>query len=100
MEKYTAHTEPLASIIRVFKSEDSYGDEYLWCCTLRWISPIKVELCGVIDFPNFEYRHAIGKTLWKMGVKEVIFTRKKDNQERTVVIDVDNMAKREKWADS
>lgn len=99
MNDYVAHVESVASIIRIFDVDKDFGDEYLWCCTLRWINPTKVELCGVVDFPNMSYRHAMGKTLWKMGVKEVIFNRKKDNKERTITIDVESMAKREKWPD-
>lgn len=97
MTNYSAHIEPLASIIRVFNAGDKYGDKYLWSCAIRWISPTKVELCSVIDFPVFAYRHAIGITLWKMGVTEVFFIRKKDGKDRVVIIDVENMAKREGW---
>ena len=40
--------EHLASVLRIFRDGDEYGDRYVWCCTVKWISFTEVELCGVV----------------------------------------------------
>lgn len=94
---FIAHVEPISSILRVFVNEKGYGEKYLWCCTLRWLNPKKVELCAVTDFPNLAFRRAIGKALWNQGAKELFFTRKFDGKDRTITIDLINAAERENW---
>lgn len=98
MHDFVAHVEPVSSVLRVFVNDKNYGDEYLWCCTVRWINVEKVELCGVTEFPNLSFRHAIGKALWDIGVKEVFFVRKFGGKDRAVNIDLVGMAQRENWS--
>lgn len=97
MYDFIAHVEPISSVLRVFVNEKSYGEEYLWCCTVRWINPEKVELCAVTDFPNLAFRHAIGKALWEIGVKEIFFVRKIGDKDRVINVDLISMANRENW---
>lgn len=97
MENFKADIEPISSVLRIFSKDCEYGDQYCWCCTIRWVNQKKVELCGVTEFPKLEYRKSIAKALWLIGVKEVFFIRIKDGKPRTVIFDVETFVRREKW---
>lgn len=82
------HLEPLTSILRVYDEGKSYGDEYLWCCTVRYVNIEEVELCGVTNF-KMEYKTPIIKAFGLYGIKRLFFYRKLNGSTRRVDINIE-----------
>ena len=42
-----AHLEPVVGILRLYEDGKTFGDEYVWSATLKWVDSETVEICGV-----------------------------------------------------
>lgn len=91
---YVAELEPLTSQLRIFHLGGSYGEQYIWTCTVRWVSPEEAELMAVTDFPALAMRHAIAEAMWLAGAKFVFFTRIKNGVKKFVRVDVAKLLNR------
>lgn len=93
---YVADLEPLTSQLRIFRAGDSYGNQYLWTCTVRWVNPNEAELMAVTDFPDLSMRHAIADAMNAAGCKVVFFTRIRNGQKKYVRVEVAALIDRKK----
>jgi len=76
----TSHFEPLAGLIRIFEEGKTYGDEYIWCATCRFIDIDKVEIMGVIEPLTPSIWRAIRAKFGEMNVSKIVFARKRDGK--------------------
>jgi len=70
------HFEPISGVLRIFEDGKEYGDEYVWCVTVKFLTRTKVELCGIIKAPTPSMWKAIRTTLWNMNIDTVVMERK------------------------
>ena len=84
--KPTAHIELFSGCLRIFEHGKSYGDEYVFSCSVCWINCEEVELKGVVSF-NANYRRPICAILLDHGVKVVRWTRKSKSGDRMIRVD-------------
>ncbi len=96
MNAYVAELEPLTSQLGILKVGGSYGDQYIWTCTVRWLNPQEAELMAIVDFPDLSLRHAVAEAMWKAGAKSVFFTRIKRDEKRLVRVDLSRLMQRRK----
>jgi hypothetical protein len=94
MAEYSTDLEHLSSQLRVYRQGSSYGEQYLWTCTVRWISPQEAELMAVSEFPDLDMRHAIAKAMFEAGAERGFFTRIKNGQKRRVDFNFRNLVRR------
>lgn len=73
-----AHFEPLAGVIRVFEDGKSYGDEYVWCATCRFLDVDRVEILGVTKPMKPSVWRSIVEKFREMGVSKIVFIRKRN----------------------
>lgn len=93
---YVAELEPLTSQLRIFHVGGSYGEQYIWTCTVRWVSPEEAELMAVTDFPDLAMRHAIADAMNVAGAKFVFFTRIKNGRKKFIRLELANLLRRRK----
>ena len=86
----TAHIELFAGCLRVFAPGSKYGDEYVFSCSLHWLSCEEVELKGITSCAKspIGYRHAIRDILINHGVKVLRWERKGCGEERLIRVDI------------
>lgn len=93
---YVAELEPLTSQLRIFKVGGSYGDQYIWTCTVRWLNPHEAELMAIVDFPDLSLRHAVAEAMHVAGAKFVFFTRIKNGKKKFIRLELANLIRRRK----
>lgn len=84
--KQKAHIELFSGCLRVFEPGKSYGDEYIFSCSVHWINCDEVELKGVTSYSP-KYRRPLCDALARYGVKVLRWTRKGANSDRVVRVD-------------
>ena len=75
-----AHLEILSGVIRVFGEDKSYGDEYDWCSSVRFIDIKTVELLGITSPPKLSQTKAMLRSLAEFGVEAMVFYRMKNGK--------------------
>jgi hypothetical protein len=72
--------EPISSILRIFEDGAGYGDPYEFSATIRWITPSRVEILGVLRAPKLSEWKAINNCLRSHGVKDILINKAKDGK--------------------
>jgi len=75
-----AEMEPISSILRIFEDGKGYGDPYEFSATVRWVTPKKVEILGVLRAPKLSEWKAIRRCLLSYGVEEILINKAKDGK--------------------
>lgn len=72
-----AEMEFISSIIRIFEDGKGYGDPYEFSATIRWITPRRVEIIGILRAPKLSEWKAMNNCLRSHGVEDVIINKVK-----------------------
>jgi hypothetical protein len=71
----TASIEHTTSIVRCGPDHRTPYDPYSWCCTIRWLDPITVEVLAALRAPTHEERRAMTKALMQLGARKWVRER-------------------------
>ena len=66
------HFEPISGILRVFEDDKNYGDDYIWCVTVRFLNLTTVELLGITKAPTPSIWRAVRRVLFDMKIDTVV----------------------------
>jgi hypothetical protein len=87
--KSTAHIELFSGCLRVFAPDKSYGDPYIFSCSVHWVDPEEAELKGVTSLCSspIRYRQLICAVLLEHGVKVMRWEHEGHGVKRMLRID-------------
>lgn len=88
-----AEIEPLSGVIRVWADGGVYGDPYVWCASVRWLSREDVEILGYTNPVTRGVWRAVMNTCNKSGIKRILAVRYRAGQRIEKWIDVSKWSK-------
>lgn len=90
-QKQSAHVELFSGCLRVFAPGKSYGEEYVFSCSLHWVSCDEVEIKGISNpaVSPVNYRRAICNALTEHGVKILRWSRKSSKGDQLIRINTE-----------
>ena len=70
----------MSGVVRVFDNDKSYGDEYSWASTCRFLDLKTVEILGVTKPLLISERKAILALFANMNIENVVYNRYKNGK--------------------